>query len=103
MNYTSDVINGLLDSKDGFSITDIPTGTYLIKESNNTWFNLAGMALSESIEGVDFQEVDGDYILTINATIEADAMIEIDITNKPKEERFYDNKYDVKNLFSPTI
>ena len=96
------VINGLLDSKEGFRVTNIPTGTYIIKEEDDIWFNFVSMGLSEAIEGIDLQEVDGDYILTIYATVEADAAIEIDITNRPDEERFYDSKYDIKNLFSLT-
>ena len=99
---TGDVINGLLDSKEGFRVTNIPTGTYIIKEEDDIWFNFVSMGLSEAIEGIDLQEVDGDYILTIYATVEADAAIEIDITNRPDEERFYDSKYDIKNLFSLT-
>lgn len=99
---TGDVINGLLDSKEGFCVTNIPTGTYIIKEEDDIWFNFVSMGLLEPIEGIDFQEVDGEYILTINATVESDAAIEIDITNKPDEERFYDSKYDIKNLFNLT-
>ena len=43
-----------------------------------------------------------DYIIIINASVEAGVTANIDITNKTDEERFYDNKHDVKNLFNPT-
>lgn len=99
---TEEIINGQLNSKADLKINNIPMGTYIIKEADDIWFNFIGMVLAEPLEGIDFQEVNGDYILTVNPTVEADALIEIDITNEPKEERFYDNKYDVKNLFSPT-
>ena len=51
------------------------------------------------MEGIELKDVDGDYILIINTTVETDLTIEINITNKPNEERFYDSKYDAKNFF----
>lgn len=99
---TGEVINGLLDSKEGFRVNNIPIGTYIIKEQNDIWFSFVGMALMEPIEGIEFKEENGAYIITIGATVESGATANIEITNKPDEERFYDSKYDIKNLFNLT-
>ena len=80
----------------------MPIGTYIIKELDDIWFKFVSMALNESIDGIEFEEADGDYIIIINASVEAGVTANIDITNKTDEERFYDNKHDVKNLFNPT-
>lgn len=60
------------------------------------------MAMNEPIEGIEFKEESGDYIIVINASVESGITANIDITYKTDEERFYDNKCDVKNLFNPT-
>lgn len=60
------------------------------------------MALNESIDGIEFKEESGDYVIIINPSVESGTTVNIDVINKIDEERFYDNKYDVKNLFSPT-
>ena len=87
---------------DGFTVNNVPIGTYIIKELDDIWFKFVSMALNESIDGIEFEEADGDYIIIINASVEAGVTANIDITNKTDEERFYDNKHDVKNLFNPT-
>ena len=93
------IINGVLDSREGFCVTNIPIGTYLIEEKDDIWFNFVNMVLENPMEGIELKDVDGDYILIINTTVETDLTIEINITNKPNEERFYDSKYDAKNFF----
>ena len=60
------------------------------------------MAFNESIDGIEFEEADGNYVIIINASVESGTTATIDVTNKTDDERFYDNKYDVKNLFNPT-
>lgn len=97
---TGEVINGLLDSKEGFRVNNIPTGTYIIEEQNDIWFSFVSMTLIEPIEGIDFKEENGTYIISIGASVESGATAEIEVTNKPDEERFYNNKYDIKNLFN---
>lgn len=100
---TGEVINGLLDSKEGFRVNNIPIGTYIIEEQNDIWFSFVSMVLMEPIEGIDFKEEDGAYIISIGASVESGATANIEVTNKPDEERFYDSKYDIKNLFTPTM
>lgn len=99
---TGDIIKGTVNNKDGFTVNNVPIGTYIIKELDDIWFKFVSMALNESIDGIEFEEADGDYIIIINASVEAGVTANIDITNKTDEERFYDNKHDVKNLFNPT-
>lgn len=100
---TGDIINGLLDSKEGFRVNNIPIGTYIIEEQNDIWFHFISMALMQPIEGIDFKEENGAYIITIGASVESGVTAEICVTNKPDEERFYDSKYDIKNLFTMTM
>lgn len=99
---TRNVINGLLNTKSGLVINNIEPGTYIINENQSIWFSLANIALNESIEGIDFSESNGNYVIIISASVEAGTTANIDITNKCDDERFYDNKHDVKNLFNPT-
>lgn len=100
---TGEVINGLLDSKEGFRVNNIPIGTYIIEEQNDIWFHFINMALMEPIEGIEFKEENGAYIITIGASVESGITAEIGVTNKLDEERFYDSKYDIKNLFTLTM
>lgn len=99
---TGDIIKGLVNNKEGFTVNNIPIGTYIIRELDDIWFQFLTMALNESVEGIEFKEEAGNYIVIINASVETGATVDIDVTNKTDEERFYDNKCDVKNLFSPT-
>ena len=50
---TGEVINGLLDSKEGFRVNNIPIGTYIIEEQNDIWFHFVSMAFMEPIEGIE--------------------------------------------------
>lgn len=100
---TGEVINGLLDSKEGFRVNNIPIGTYIIEEQNDIWFSFVNMILMEPIEGIEFKEENGAYIISISASVESGTTANIEVTNKLNEERFYDNKYDIKNLFTPTM
>lgn len=99
---TGDIIKGIVNNKDGFTVNNVPIGTYIIKELDGIWFKFVSMALNDSIDGIEFEEESGRYVIIISASVEAGTIANIDITNKTDDERFYDNKYDVKNLFSPT-
>lgn len=57
---------------------------------------------NESVDEIEFKEESGNYVIIINASVESGTTATIDVTNKTDEERFYDNKNDVKNLFNPT-
>lgn len=99
---TGDTIKGTVNNKDGFAVNNVPIGTYIIKEIDDIWFQFVSMALNESIEGIEFKEESGRYVIIISTSVESGTTANIDITNKTDEERFYDKKYDVKNLFNPT-
>lgn len=59
------------------------------------------MAMNESIDGIEFKEKSGNYVIIINTSVEAGTTVNIDVINNTDEERFCNNKYDVKDLFSP--
>lgn len=98
---TGDIIRGLVNNKEGFTVNNMPIGTYIIKELDGIWFSFINMALNESIEGIEFKEESGNYIISIRESVESGTTANIYITNKTDDERFYDNKYDAKNLFNP--
>lgn len=99
---TGDVIKGLVNNKDGLTVNNVPIGTYIIRELDDIWFKFVNMALNDTIDGIGFKKENGNYIVIINASVEAGTTANINITNKTDDERFYDNKHDVKNLFNPT-
>lgn len=83
---TGEVINGLLDSKEGFRVNNIPIGTYIIEEQNDIWFHFVSMAFMEPIEGIELRKENGAYIITIGASVESGATVNIELTNRPDDE-----------------
>ena len=83
---TGEVINGLLDSQEGFRVNNIPIGTYIIEEQNDIWFHFVSMAFMEPIEGIELRKENGAYIITIGASVESGATVNIELTNRPDDE-----------------
>ena len=83
---SGEVINGLLDSKEGFRVNNIPIGTYIIEEQNDIWFHFVSMAFMEPIEGIELRKENGAYIITIGASVESGATVNIELTNRPDDE-----------------
>ena len=50
---TGDIIKGTVNNKDGFTVNNVPIGTYIIKELDDIWFKFVSMALNESIDGIE--------------------------------------------------
>ncbi len=96
---TGNIIKGILNSKDGLTIKNALGGTYIIKELDDMWFTTFNVSLTESIDGIEIKEESGNYVFIEDETVNDGTTANIDIINKTDEERFYNNKYDVKNLF----
>lgn len=95
---TGDIIQGILDSKTGLQIKEIPIGTYLIKESDDMYFDFVDMA-ADMVDGITFKNTENGYLLTIDNTISEDTTFEITVNNKIEPDRPYEDKKEKVNLF----
>lgn len=96
---TGNIIQGILDSKNGLQINDIPIGTYLVKESDDMYFDFVSMEALNSVEGIAFEKTDDGYILTITESTIDERTQQIEVTNKIEPNRFYEDKKEKLNLF----
>lgn len=95
---TGDIIKGILDSKAGLTISDIPIGTYLITESDDMYFDFVDMKANNT-DGVSLEKSDDGYILMISDTISVDTDFEITVNNRIEPDRPYEDKKEKVNLF----
>lgn len=103
---TGDIIKGILDSKTGLQIKEIPIGTYLIKESDDMYFDFVDMT-ADMVDGIILENTDDGYILSIDNTISEDTrangstapLFEITVNNKIEPDRPYEDKKEKLNLF----
>ena len=97
---TENIIQGILDSKNGLVINDIPIGTYVIEETDDMYFDFVDMEALNSIEGISFEKIDNKYILTITDSAIKERILEIRVNNKIESDRPYEDKEEKENLFS---
>lgn len=100
---TGDIVTGILDSKNGLTFGLLPVGTYIVTESDDNYFDFIEMVNGNDpeiiIEGITFEKVGNDYILTILEDVEEDISFQINVTNEIEDERFYEEKHNKENLF----
>lgn len=101
---TGDIIQGILDSKTGLLINEIPIGTYLIEESDDMYFDFVDMSIAlqdaaADMAGITFENTDEGYILTIDSTISEDTTFEITVNNRIEPDRPYEDKKEKLNIF----
>lgn len=96
---TGAIIKGILDNKSGLQIKEIPIGTYLIKESDDMYFDFVSMEALNSVEGVTFEKVNSNYILTITKDASEKETLQIKVNNKIEPDRPYEDKEEKENLF----
>ena len=98
-----DVINGVISNKKGLVIKDLSYGTWLITESDDTYFDLVEMIPNNDeeiiIEGVTLEKTDKGYVLTISDDLSGDVEFNIKVTNKIEPNRPYEDKEEKENLF----
>lgn len=94
-------IYGIINNNSTLTISELPIGTYTIKEVDDLYFDFANMTEKNTLNGVTLSKKDnGDYLLTINSSvIEDDINFEITITNIPESFRSYEDKKYKENLF----
>ncbi|NBI88160.1 hypothetical protein D3Z47_19010 [Lachnospiraceae bacterium] len=95
---TGAIIKGILDSKTGLQIKEIPIGTYLIKEPDDMYFDFVDMT-ADIVDGIIFENTEDGYLLTIDNTISEDTTFEIIVNNKIESDRPYEDKKERVNLF----
>ena len=70
-----DVINGVISNKKGLVIKDLSYGTWLIKETDDTYFDLVEIISMDDPEittpDVTFEKTDAGYMLTIDEDIDS--------------------------------
>ena len=100
---TGDIVTGVLDSKNGLTFGLLPVGTYVVTESDDNYFDFIEMVDGNDpeiiIEGITFEKVGNDYILTIIEDVEEDISFQINVTNEIEDKRFYEEKHNKENLF----
>ena len=102
-----DVINGVVSNKRGIVIKDLSYGTWLIQESDDTYFDLVEIISMDNPEittpGVTFEKTDAGYILTIDENIDSATEYSLKVINEIEHERFYEDKDSEVNIFKETI
>lgn len=100
---TYNQVTGLLSSTQGLVITKIPTGTYLLEELRDNYFEFVNFTDNNDpeliIEGVTFEKTDQGYIITVSEDLSETVEFNIKVTNKTEDERFYEDKEYKENLF----
>lgn len=95
---TKDIIKGVLNSKTGLTINDISPGTYLIKESDDIYFDFINMTC-ENNNNISLTKSNDDYVLTIDDNISENTTFEININNRIELNRWYEDKKEKMNFF----
>ena len=100
---TYNQLTGLLSSTQGLVITQIPIGTYLLEELGDNYFDFVEFTNNNDpeivIEGVTFEKTDQGYIITVSENLSETVELNIKVTNKTEDERFYEDKDNKENLF----
>ena len=102
-----DVINGVISNKKGIIIKDLSYGTWLIKETDDTYFDLVEIISMDDPEittpGVTFEKTDAGYMLTIDENIDSATEYSLKIINEIEPERFYEDKDSEVNIFKEAL
>lgn len=99
---TGESISGIVSSKNSLDLNGILPGEYIIIEEKTNWFDFKSLELLSSVEGITLKNENNSFILTIseNTDVGENAFIEFNLTNKTKDERYYDSIMDVRNYFA---
>ena len=96
-------ITGLININKSLTITQIPIGTYLIKEYDDNYFDFVNMLSNNDseiiIEGVTLNHTNNGYVLTIDEALQETVEFNIKVVNELESERFYEDVKTQDNLF----
>ena len=96
---TGDTISVQIDNKNTVTVREVPIGTYVITEKDDMYFDFVSMEALNSVEGVTFEKVGNDYILTITDAASDEETLQIKVNNKIEPDRPYEDKEEKENLF----
>ena len=96
---TNDIISVPIDNKKAVTINEIPIGTYIITEKDDMFFDFVSMEALNSVEGITFEKVGNDYVLTITKDASEEGTLQIKVNNKIETDRPYEDKEEKENLF----
>lgn len=99
---TNDIIYVPIDNKNTATVSEVPIGTYEITEKDDMYFDFVSMEALNSVEGVTFEKVGNDYVLTITENASEEEMLHIKVNNKIEPDRPYEDKKERVNLFDWT-
>lgn len=99
---TGDIISVQIDNKNTVTVREVPIGTYVITEKDDMYFDFVSMETLNSVEGITFEKVDSDYILTITENVSEEETLQIKVNNKIESDRPYEDKKERVNLFDWT-
>ena len=96
---TGDTISVQIDNKNTVTVREIPIGTYTITEKDDMYFDFVSMESLNSVEGITFEKVGNDYVLTITKDAAEEETLQIKVNNKIEPDRPYEDKEEKENLF----
>lgn len=96
---TNDIIHVLIDNKNVTTINEVPIGTYVITEKDDMYFDFVSMEAFNSAEGITFEKVGDDYVLSITEDAAEEETLQIKVNNKIEPDRPYEDKEEKENLF----
>ena len=96
---TNDIIHVSIDNKNTATVSEVPIGTYVITEKDDMYFDFVSMEALNSVEGITFEKVGSDYLLTITEDAAEDETLQIKVNNKIEADRPYEDKEERVNLF----
>ena len=98
-----DIINGVISNKKGIVIKDLSYGTWLIQESDDTYFDLVEIVSLDDPEimtpGVTFEKTDAGYMLTIDEDIDSATEYSLKVINEIEPKKYYEDKDYETNIF----
>ena len=96
---TNDIISVSIDNKNVATVSEVPIGTYIITEKDDMYFDFVSMEALNSVEGITFEKVGNDYVLTITKDASEEGTLQIKVNNKIETDRPYEDKEEKENLF----
>lgn len=97
---TNDIIHVLIDNKNVTTINEVPIGTYVITEKDDMYFDFVSMEALNNAEGITFEKVGDDYVLSITEDAAEEETLQIKVNNKIEPDRPYEDKEEKENLFN---
>lgn len=97
---TGDTISVQIDNKNTVTVREVPIGTYVITEKDDMYFDFVSMEALNNAEGITFEKVGDDYVLSITEDAAEEETLQIKVNNKIEPDRPYEDKEEKENLFN---